>query len=79
MVTITESGRIIEAGNQNLSLVFYNKSGFQYTGGASDGSEKDRGVYRPAEKRTGYDTERTGRETGNHGSCGIEMGNRGIT
>ena len=28
MVTITESGRIIEAGNQNLSLVFLIKAAF---------------------------------------------------
>ena len=79
MVTITESGRIIEAGNETLSLFFYNKSGFQYTGGASDGSEEDRGVYRPAEKRTEYDTERTGGENEHYGPCGIEMGNRGFT
>ena len=77
MVTITESGCIIEAGKENLSLFCGRKADF--CGGVSDGSEEDRGIYRPTKKRTGYDTERTGRKTGNYGPCGIEMGNRGIT
>ena len=45
MVTITESGCIIEAGKENLSLFCGRKADF--CGGVSDGSEEDRGIYRP--------------------------------